>query len=101
MSIVARQIYDFSSNWYTCTHYLYCRSSLLHLVDSMDGFSLQKHTPKISLLELMQFSGNVHSAESTARRLLQFIASQYSGVETTEDLTSTQNVSYSLRVSGV
>ena len=61
-------------------------------VDSVDGFSLQKHTPKISLLELLQFSGNVHTAESTAQRLLQFIATQYSGVES-EDITNGHNVS--------
>ena len=60
-------------------------------VDSMDGFSLQKSAPRISLLELMRTTegGRVQTAESTAQRLLQFIATQYSGVDTEDMGTST------------
>ena len=52
-----------------------------------------RRVPKISLLELMQCSNTSHSAESTAQRLLQYIATQYSGVDP-EDLTATQTVSH-------
>ena len=57
-----------------------------------EGFSVRR-VPKISLLELMQCSNTSHSAESTAQRLLQYIATQYSGVDP-EDLTATQTVSH-------
>jgi hypothetical protein len=58
---------------------------------SDDGPTLPK-VPKISLLELMQCCTNLHSAESTAQRLLRFIATQYS-VGDTEDRINTQTVS--------
>ena len=58
----------------------------------MDEFSLQKSTPKISLVDLTRNAGSgVQSAESTAQRLLQFIAAQYSGVES-EDVGNTSTV---------
>jgi run domain Beclin-1 interacting cysteine-rich containing protein len=60
--------------------------------DSVDEFSLQKSTPKISLVDLMRNAGSaVQSAESTAQRLLQFIAAQYSGVES-EDIGNSSTV---------
>ena len=60
--------------------------------DSVDKFSLQKSTPKISLVDLMRNAGSaVQSAESTAQRLLQFIAAQYSGVES-EDIGNSSTV---------
>jgi run domain Beclin-1 interacting cysteine-rich containing protein len=59
--------------------------------DSADGFSLQKASPRISLLELMRSSSSAVSAESTAQRLLQFIASQYSGVDA-EDVSGSSTV---------
>ena len=59
----------------------------------MDEFSPQKASPKISLADLMRNAGSsVQSAESTAQRLLQFIATQYSGVESTEDISNTSTV---------
>ena len=60
-------------------------------VDSVEGYSV-RHVPKISLLELMQSPSDTNSAESTAQRLLQSIAAQFSSVDL-DDMSVTQTVS--------
>ena len=60
--------------------------------ESVEGFSA-RHVPKICLLEVMQSASDDNSAESTAQKLLQFIASQFSEVDM-DDMNVTQTVSY-------
>lgn len=60
-------------------------------IDSVEGYSV-RHVPKISLLELMQSPSDTNSAESTAQRLLQSIAAQFSSVDI-DDMSVTQTVS--------
>ena len=62
--------------------------------ESVEGFSA-RHVPKICLLEVMQSASDNNSAESTAQKLLQFIASQFSEVDM-DDMNVTQTVSYLL-----